>query len=109
MARFKAVDGLAAVEYAQQFTAEHVVQKVVAQEHGAQQAPQMRDRFVKWISSGGGSVARGHMNGAGVSTVHGGDQVHGLIPLRADALEIDGGEADGAQALGNLARTGDGP
>jgi hypothetical protein len=29
----------------------------------------MRDRFVKWISSGGGSVARGHMNGAGVSTV----------------------------------------
>ena len=42
------------------------------------------------------------MNGAGVSTVHGGDQVHGLIPLRADALEIDVGEADGAQALGNF-------
>ena len=29
----------------------------------------MRDRFVKWISSGGGSVARGHMNGANSDTV----------------------------------------
>src|SRR5260370_26914592 len=47
-------------------------------------------------------VARGHMNGAGVSTVHGGDQVHGLIPLRADALEIDVGEADGAHGVGNF-------
>ena len=36
------------------------------------------------------------------ATVHGGDQVHGLIPLRADALEIDVGEADGAHALGNF-------
>jgi hypothetical protein len=65
---------------------------------------QMQQVLDHWAQRRDGAVPPelGHMNGAGVSTVHGGDQVHGLIPLRADALEIDVGEADGAHALGNF-------
>jgi len=47
------VDGLAAVQDAQQLTPEHVVEEVVAQEHGAQQSAEVRDRLIERIAAGG--------------------------------------------------------
>jgi len=77
----QSIDGLAAIEHAQQFAAEHVVEEVVAQEYGAQQSAEMHDRFIEWIAPRRRSVARRDVDGAGVSGMHGGDEMHGVVPV----------------------------
>ncbi len=63
----------------------------------------MRDRLIERIAAGGRSVARSDVNGTGVPSMHGSDQTHGLVPVRADPLEVDAGTADLAHAVGDRA------
>ena len=50
---FQGVDGLAAVEHAQQFPAKGLVEEVVGEEDRSQQLPELHERFVQRIPARG--------------------------------------------------------
>ncbi len=59
----------------------------------AQQPAEMRDGLEERSAAGGGAVACGDVDSAGVRALH------RLIAVRADPIEVDGGAADRAQLL----------
>jgi hypothetical protein len=65
----------------------------------------MNHGLVERITAGGGSEAGRDMHRAGMAGVHRGDQVHDLLPVRADALEINARTTDLLDARGDLSAT----
>jgi|SRR3984957_5792615 len=88
------IDGLAAVEDAQQLAAKHIVEEVIAQEHGPQQPSKMDDGLLERIAAGGRSESGRNIDCAGVPRMHGGNEVHNLFPMRANALEVNARTTD---------------
>jgi uncharacterized protein involved in copper resistance len=54
---------------------------------------------IERIATGRRSEARRDMNGAGVPGMHGGDEMHSVVPVRTDPLQVDTGTTDLAHAL----------
>jgi hypothetical protein len=65
----------------------------------------MNDGLIEWVAAGGRSEASRDMNRAGMAGVHQGDQMHDLLPVRADALEVNARTTDLLDARGDLSAT----
>jgi hypothetical protein len=96
------IDGLAAIEHAQQLTSKCLVDEIVGQEHRAQQPTQLRQSLVQRIAASGSAKARQHLNCTGVPAVHRSDEVHNLLPLRRNPCQVNIGVADRSQARGKV-------
>jgi len=54
----------------------------------------MDDGLVEWIATGGRTESGRDVGCAGVPGMHGGNQVHNLFPMRANALEVNARATD---------------
>lgn len=54
----------------------------------------MDDGLVEWIATGGRTEARRDVGCAGVPGMHGGNEVHDLLPMRTDALKVNARSTD---------------
>ena len=67
----------------------------------------MDDDLVEWIAAGGGTEAGRDVGCAGVPGMHGGNEVHDLFPMRANALEVNARTTDLLDGCRERARTPD--
>ena len=90
------------IEHAQKLTPEGRFDEVIGQKYRPQQASDPDTDLIQRIAARGGAKARQHIDGAGVTAVGGGDQMHPPVPVDRYLAQVQAGLANRFQYLRHL-------